>query len=204
MASIKGVMLLPLDAESYRRHVAHHTFLAKVNSGAKTPDSRLELTRLVEERVRQEMELQLSATRFRVLRWEQVDLRNRYVVRFRELDGVFETCNGVSVLMEVKASASKGSLRTGLEQLRAAVKTATHAHARTIGVLVVADLGEWFDTFGQAAAHPLADYFAGMGLDLLDWPPRVPVGKTSGICVSLIPGSKLCEWLPTDLEDNSI
>ena len=67
MASIKGVMLLPLDAESYRRHMAHHTFLAKVNSGTKTPDSRLELTQLVEERVRQEMQLRFSATRFRVL-----------------------------------------------------------------------------------------------------------------------------------------
>ena len=86
MASIKGVMLLPLDAESYRRHMAHHTFLAKVNSGTKTPDSRLELTQLVEERVRQEMQLRFSATRFRVLRWEQVDLRNRYVVRFGHTD----------------------------------------------------------------------------------------------------------------------
>ena len=85
-----------------------------------------------------------------------------------------------------------------------AVKTATHAHASTIGVLVVADLGEWFDTFGQAAAQPLADYFAGMDLDLLDWPPRVPVGKSSGICVSLIPGSALCEWLPTDSEGDTV
>ena len=204
MASIKGVMLLPLDAESYRRHVAHHTFLAKVNSGTKTPDSRLELTQLVEERVRQEMQLRFSATRFRVLRWEQVDLRNRYVVRFRELDGVFETGNGVTVLLEVKASASKDSLKNGLKQLRAAVKTATHAHASTIGVLVVADLGEWFDTFGKAAAQPLADYFAGMDLDLLDWPPCVPVGKTSGIYVSLIPGSALCEWLPTDSEGDTV
>ena len=50
MASIKGVMLLPLDSESYRRHMAHHTFLAKVNSGTKTPDYRHELTQLVEER----------------------------------------------------------------------------------------------------------------------------------------------------------
>ena len=41
MASIKGVMLFPLDAESYRHHVAHNTFLAMVNSGTKTPDSRL-------------------------------------------------------------------------------------------------------------------------------------------------------------------
>ena len=204
MASIKSVMLLPLDAESYRSHMAHHTFLAKVNSGPKTLDPRLELTKLVEERVRQEMHLRFSATKFRVLRWEQVDLYNRNLVRFRELDGVFETDNRVTVLLEVKASASKSSLKTGLKQLRDAVKTASHAHASTIGIMVVADLGEWFDTFGQAPVLPLADYFAGMDLDLLDWPPCVPVGKTSGICVSLIPGSVLCEWLPTDVEGDTV
>ena len=41
MSSIKGVMLFPLDAESYRHHVAHNTFLTMVNSGTQTPDSRL-------------------------------------------------------------------------------------------------------------------------------------------------------------------
>jgi len=198
MISIKGVMLQPLDAESYRRHIAHETFLAKVNSGTRTRDPRLELTQLVEERVRKEMLQNVSATRFRILRWTQVDPRNRYVVRFRELDGVFETSNETTALLEVKASASKGSLRSGLEQLRAAVNTAAHSHASTIGILVVADLGEYFDTFGQAAVQPLADYFRGMDLDLLDWPPRVPVDKTSGICVALVPGLTLREWLPIE------
>ena len=80
MASIKGVMLLPLDTESCCHHMAGHTFLAKVNSGTRTPGSRLELTQLVEECVRQEMQLRFSATRFRVLRWEQVDLRNRHML----------------------------------------------------------------------------------------------------------------------------
>jgi hypothetical protein len=145
MASIKGVMLLPLDAEATAA-TWRTTLPGQGEFRNQDTDSRLELTQLVEERVRQEMQLRFSATRFRVLRWEQVDLRNRYVVRFRELDGVFETGNGVTVLLEVKASASKGSLKTGLEQLRAAVKTATHTHASTVGVLVVADLGEWFDT----------------------------------------------------------
>jgi hypothetical protein len=200
MVSIKGVMLLPLDAESYCRHTAHHTFLANVNSGTKTTDPRLALTQLVESHVRQEMQLHLFSTRFRVLRWEQLDPRNRYVVRFRELDGVVETANGTTVLLEVKASASKGSLKTGLQQLRAAVRTATRAYGSTVGLLVVADLGEWFDTFGQAAAQPLSDYFAGMDIDLLDWPPVLPVGKTSGICVSLLPGSVLSEWLPNEAE----
>ena len=38
MSSIKEVMLMPLEAESYRRHVAHHTFLANVNFGTKFQD----------------------------------------------------------------------------------------------------------------------------------------------------------------------
>jgi hypothetical protein len=204
MASIKGVMLLPFDATSYRRHVAHHTSLAKANTGTKIADPRQELTGMVEDCVRQEMQLQYSQTDFRVLRWEQLDPCNRYVVKFRELDGVFETCNGTTMLLEVKASASKSSLRTGLEQLHASVRTATRAKARTIGVLVIADLGEWFDTFGEAAAEPLADYFLGMDLDLLDWPPRVPLDKTSGICVSLIPGPTLHGWLPPEPRDDEI
>lgn len=200
MASIKGVMLLPLDAASYRRHTAHHTFLAKVNSGTKVADPRQVLTRLVEERARQEMQLHHCQTDFRVLRWEQLDSCNRYALKFRELDGVFESSSGSTVLLEVKASASKSSLRTGLEQLGLAVSLTTRAMGHTIGVLVVADLGEWFDTFGEAAAHPLEDYFAGMNLELLDWPPRVPSTKTSGICVSLIPSSTLCGWLPNDFD----
>ena len=45
MASIKGVMLIPLAAESYRHHVAHNAFLGMLNSGTKTSDSMLERPR---------------------------------------------------------------------------------------------------------------------------------------------------------------
>ena len=120
MSSIKGVMLLPLAAESYRRNVAHHTFLAKVNAPTKVPDPRLELTNFVEDWVRQELRSHFIETSYRVLRWEQLDARNHYVVRFRELDGVFDVGRGVKLLLEVKASASKSSLKSGLQQLRSA------------------------------------------------------------------------------------
>lgn len=41
MAAIKSVMLLPQDEVIYRRHIAHHTFLAKVNSDTKIPDTKI-------------------------------------------------------------------------------------------------------------------------------------------------------------------
>ena len=204
MSMIKGVMLMTMESESYRRHNAYHTSIAKENTGAKTPDPKQKLTLLVEERVRQEMQHQFLATNYRILRWEQLDHSNRFIVRFRELDGVFMTDKGVMVLLEVKASASKSGLKSGLEQLRAAVNTATRVHQHTVGILVIADLGEWFEMFGRAATLPLADYFTDMNLELINWPPTVPCGKTNGICVALIPSQSLMEWIPMELDEDLI
>lgn len=195
---IRGVMLLPLNAKSYRQQMAHYSFISKVNSGTRIRDPRQDFTRLVEDKVRFEMEQHLATTPSRVLRWEQKNWNNRYTVRFRELDGVFETTMGSNVILEVKASASKGCLRSGLEQLRTAVQTARHAKANTIGILVIANLGKWLDIFGKPPAQPLNEYFAGKDVDILDWPPHVPAGKISGIYVCIVPDETLCEWLPAD------
>lgn len=194
MSSIKGVMLLSPDAASYRRHMALHACMAKANSADKVRDPRHDLTQLVEERVRAQMQCHHAVTPWRVLRWEQRSPDNRYVQRFRELDGVFQHERRTTVLLEVKASASRNALKSGLSQLRAAVSTAAHAHANTVGLLAVADLGQWCDLFGQAPQEPLAQYFDGMDLEMLDWPPRVPAGKTAGVCVTLVPDSTVQGW----------
>ncbi len=47
MSSIRGVMLLPISAKSYRSHTAHHTFLNKVNAPETVVDPNLALSRLV-------------------------------------------------------------------------------------------------------------------------------------------------------------
>lgn len=200
MTSIKGVMLLPPDAASYRRHMALHACMAKANSADRVRDPRHDLARLVEDRVRAELQRHHSVTPWRVLRWEQRRPDNRYVQRFRELDGVFQHERRTTVLLEVKASASRNALKSGLSQLRAAMSTAAHAHANTVGLLAVADLGRWCDLFGQAPEEPLARHFEGMDLEMLDWPPRVPAGKTAGVCVTLVPDSTVQEWLADDLE----
>ena len=198
MSSIKGVMLMPLEAESYRRHVAHHTFLAKVNSGTKFPDPNQELTKLVEDKVRQELALQYFPTNLRILRWEEFNRSNRYDLKYRELDGVFKTPTGVNILLEVKASSSKSSLKSGLKQLLKTMTIAAHGISKPVGMLIIADLGEYYETFGQAASCSLTEYFAGMDFDLdfLDWPPCLPAGATAKIYISIVPGSILGTWLP--------
>jgi len=200
MAPIRGTMLLPLDAASYRQHLARHTFLARANKGSTQPDPRLALTRLVEDQVRQALAQPLGATPWRVLRWEQPDPANRYRPCYRELDGVFKAADGRTVLLEVKASASKNSLKGGLAQLRAAVDTARHAHPGAVGLLCVADLGAWYDEFGEAATWPVQDWFADKDVTLLPWPPRWPEGPTAGLCVCVVPDEVLGGWLPPEPE----
>ena len=93
------------------------------------------------------------------------------------------------------------SIKSGLAQLRAAVKTASHAQPKIVGILAIADMGEWFDTFGPSATRPLADHFAGMDVTLLDWPPQLPEDRTDGIFVTLVPGETLGGWLTAEPQE---
>ncbi len=192
---VKGVMLLPPDAQSYRRHVAHHTFVARVNAAETTPDYRAALTLAIESRVREELKMVLTPTRHRVLRWEETGPTNRSTVRYRELDGVYKTPSGATVLLEVKASASKGSLSSGIRQLRAAVATLALAQPLTCGLLVIVDLGAIVEGFGEAAAVPVTDYFVGTTIETCDWPPETLEPIAGGLIASVIPQEVATVWL---------
>ncbi|MDL1907823.1 hypothetical protein FBR03_10285 [Betaproteobacteria bacterium PRO1] len=195
MRKFKGVMLLPLDSQSYRRHVAHHTFVARVNAAETMPDYRTALTQAIENRVREQLHGVLTPTRYRVLRWEETGPTNRSTVRYRELDGVYKTPSGATVLLEVKASASKGSLSSGVRQLRAAVDTLAVALPLTCGLLVVADLGAFVEGFGGAAATPVIDYLIGTNIEALSWPPESLAPSAKGLFASVIPQEAAAVWL---------
>jgi len=192
---VKGVMLLPLDSRSYRRHVAHHTFVARVNTGETTPDYRSALAQAIEDRVRQELTGLLTPTRHRILRWEETGPTNRSTVCYRELDGVYNTPSGATILLEVKASASKNSLSSGIRQLRAAVDTLALGQPLTCGLLVIADLGAFVEGFGAAAVAPVTDYFIGKTIGVLGWPPERLEPTAEGLFASVIPQEVATVWL---------
>ncbi len=195
MRKIKGVMLLPLDSPSFLRHTAVRTFAARVNSAETTPDYRGVLTHAIESRVRDELYTTLTPTRYRVLRWEETGPTNHSTVRYRELDGVYKTPSGVTVLLEVKASASKGSLSSGLRQLRSAVETLALAQPLTCGLLIVADLGAFVEGFGEAATTPVTDFFIGTGVEPLGWPLESLEFSSGGLFISVLPQELSTMWL---------
>lgn len=204
MMSIKGVMLLPLDANCYRRHVAHHTFIAKVNSSATVPDPANALATIVEERAREELGGHLTNTGYRVLRWEQLRNGNHYVERFCELDGIFTTSHGFTVILEVKASASSSSLRTGMRQLRRSLGILTLSRPDAIGLLAYGDLRKWSTKFVGVGLESPEDYFARSELESVDWPPQLRLDHCCRIIASMIPGEVVDEWVKSSVPIPSI
>jgi len=195
MRNCKGVMLLPPDSESYRRHVAQHTSLARMNKGESIPDARATFTQGIEARVREALHRVLSPTEYRVLRWEEKTPSNHWIARYRELDGVFETPERTTVILEVKASTSKSSLAKGLQQLQTATGMLRIPRPATLGLLVVADTGAFLEGFGEPAADSLYEHFASKGLPTLNWPVQIPAGAKEGMFVCMVPKDTLSSWI---------
>lgn len=192
MSHIRSVMLLSLNSDSYRRFLAVNTIQARANSGERTKDPRAELTSIVEEEARQILARNLFLTEQRVLRWEE-DVRSRYVQRFRELDGVFELRDGTKVIVEVKASASKSSIKKGVAQLNYSLQILRKQFPGAIGLLVIADLSKFSELFGQT-------FFDLDELELevctLDWPPTSANLSVNKLNLSFVPHKVLSTWLP--------
>lgn len=195
MRQCKGVMLLPPDSENYRRHVAHHRFLARINKGESIPDERAAYTQGIEARVREALHRVLSPTKHRILRWEEKTPSNHWITRYRELDGVFETTERVTIILEVKASTSKSSLNKGLQQLQSSTGMLRTPRPATLGLLVVADTGAFLEGFGGSAADPLYKHFASKNLQTLNWPVQIPAGATEGLFVCRVPEDTLSRWI---------
>lgn len=192
MNQIKSVMLLPLHADSYKRFLANKTIQARANSGERTKDPRAELTSIIEEEARRVLASDFLSTEQRVLRWEE-DVRSRYVQRFRELDGVFEMRDSTKVILEVKASASKSSIKKGVAQINDSLQILRRPFPGAIGVLIIADLSKFSELFGQTFLD--LDELE-LEVCTLDWPPTPANLSVNKLNISFVPHEVVSGWLP--------
>jgi len=172
--------------------MARNTIMAKANSGERTPDPRSQITQIVEERVRATVARELELTSLRVLRWEEEDPSSRYRLRFRELDGVFLGRRREKVLLEVKASLSRSSVKKGLSQLSETLSIARLSAPQAIGLLVFADTGRFNNLFGERTAD-LDELIKTESL--LAWEPMAAALMADRINVTVVAESVLGEWL---------
>jgi hypothetical protein len=101
-----------------------------------------------------------------------------------------------SVVLEVKASASKGSLKTGLAQLRATLAVTQQLQPKTIGLLAIANLSALTDLFGKPSAELLGDHFANKEVIALEWPACSRFNANAVCYVTFVPENILQEWWP--------
>jgi hypothetical protein len=200
MRNISRAALLKLDANSYRSHMAHHTFIAKSNSGRKIQDPRSDLTNIVEKFVRTEVEEVLELTDYRVLKWNQRNIYNEEIPKFKELDGVYETVDRSLVILEVKASAAKSGIKKGLKQLIESVNILSTIKQKTIGVLAIADMGRFSDAFGRAPDESLEELIPDKEFYVIEWPIDVSERFDGQIFVTFIPETTADNWMSKSAE----
>lgn len=188
-------MLLTIDSKSYRNHMAHQAHLAHLNTAETTPDFRAALTNIIEIKVREKLNIQLIPTPYRVLRWEEVGNSGRWIVRYKEIDGVYKMPDGSFMLLEVKASATKSSLSTGLRQLRAGVSILSTIYPKISSFLVVANLGKFVEGFGDAVGQPINEYFNERNVRLIGWPLSSLDISEGEHFASVIPDDQTSEWI---------
>lgn len=195
MSNIKRTMFLTKDASNYRMQMGKRSYEANINSPEKTPDPNQQLTQMVEDRARDGIQTYFQKTKFRVISWEELDIYNRYIVKFLELDDVLVANGNTTVIVEIKASSSKSCVRSGLKQLKKSLKIACCINPNTIGILAIASLGEEFSDFANQSESELVECFNGKNIPILDWPPRLPSKTESSLFATLINSTVLNEWL---------
>jgi hypothetical protein len=84
-----------------------------------------------------------------ILTWEELTNTNKYVRKYREIDGVFNSPEGL-IHIEVKASLSKSSFKKGKTQISESSKLLSTISPNSIGILMLADCRCYDPTFGYA------------------------------------------------------
>jgi len=192
---IKGVMLLRQDDKHFLKHSGFSAYMASINKGERTPDPRNIITSAIEENVRAEIGKSVLESDYRILRWQARAITGHYRVFYRELDGVYIRGGRITVLMEVKASATRASMAGGLKQLRDAMTILCRTKPDVVGLLVICDLGEIIEGFGKSPYHPVTNFFASKDVKILEWPPDLNHLMPSNIGVSLLPINLASDWV---------
>lgn len=203
MGFSNAATLIELSNPGYRQHCAHHTFLNRVGKGETVPDHRQVVAQLIEDNSREFLSKTWNLTRYRVVRWNEKISGYPSKFRYRELDGVFDLGAQSYLILEVKASASKGSVTSGIKQLNSTLNTLSSSYPKSAGILLTADMNKWSEDYGPAYERSLNDRFPDIEIVDIDWPPVLDTIIPGMIYVARLPMDLIYAWLPSSENDLS-
>jgi hypothetical protein len=147
--TVKNVMLLNPQNATHRAYCREKNQEKRINTAEKIQDPSADVTAWLELVVCTEFKNRLTIFPDNILRWETLNARNFVTRHYKQLDGVFNLKADSLIILEVKASQSKGSVSKGIKQLAETHRILRARYKSITSVLVAADCREFNENFGH-------------------------------------------------------
>jgi len=145
----KSVSLIERNDKKYQLHLEHMRFIRNCNRSTRDQDYRRVITSWLETVLTKHLSKTFSLDCRNILSWEELNNRNQYFKKYREMDGLF-TRGKEKIYVEIKASQSKSSFSKGKSQINETITLLNMAPDRIVAVLIMADCRCFDSTFGYA------------------------------------------------------
>jgi hypothetical protein len=148
-APYKSISLIGREDRQYLEHCKKMKFIQNSNRFIGEPDYKQVITAWLEAVVIKHLSEKFTHDKRSILTWEELTNTNQYIRKYREIDGLFTSSEGL-IYVEVKASLSKSSFKRGKTQVSENSKLLVSIDPNLKAILTLADCRCYDPTFGYA------------------------------------------------------
>jgi hypothetical protein len=145
----KSINLIGRMDRYYQEHCRKMKFIQNCNRFIGETDSKQVITAWLEAAIVNHLSRKFSHDNRSILTWEELSNTNQYVRKYREIDGLFSSPEGL-IYVEVKASLSKSTFKKGKTQINENLKLLATIDPNVKAILAMADCRCYDPTFGYA------------------------------------------------------
>ena len=145
----RSVSLIDESDSKYQEHCKNMQLIRNCNRFIGEPDYKQVITAWLEAVIIQHLSSTFIFDKRNILTWEELSNYNQYSRRYREIDGLFSSNDGL-IYIEVKASLSKSNFQKGKTQINDNLKLLASISKQPRAVLILADCRCFDPTFGYA------------------------------------------------------
>ena len=145
----KSINLIDRMDRHYQEHCRKMKFIQNCNRFIGETDSKQVITAWLEAAIVRHLSRKFPHDNRSILTWEELSSTNQYVRKYREIDGLFSSPEGL-IYVEVKASLSKSTFKKGKTQINENFKLLATIDPNVKAILTMADCRCYDPTFGYA------------------------------------------------------
>lgn len=149
LAPYKSISLIGREDHQYLEHCRKMKFIQNCNRFIGELDYKQVITAWLEVVIIKHLSAKFPHDKRSILTWEELTNTNKYIRKYREIDGLFASSEGL-IYVEVKASLSKSSYKRGKTQVGENSKLLASIDPNLKSILTLADCRCYDPTFGYA------------------------------------------------------